>query len=75
MARFHWPSPNRPVSYSLPDCIGYATQNSFTLRLARLDEQVASAYVREVRSAGLPQVLVSGVFEDNLRLPVSLIPA
>jgi outer membrane protein TolC len=62
-------------SYSLPDCIGYATQNSFTLQLARLDQQIASAYVHEVRSTGLPQVSVSGVFEDNLRLPVSLIPA
>jgi hypothetical protein len=36
-----------PVSYSLPDCIDYANQNSFTLRLARLDEQIASAYVRK----------------------------
>ncbi len=63
------------ASYSLPDCIGYATQHNFTLQLARLDQQVASAYVSEVRGAGLPQVSVSGVFEDNLRLPVSLIPA
>jgi outer membrane protein TolC len=61
--------------YSLADCIGYATNNSFTLQLARLDEKIASAYVREVRSTGLPQVSVSSTFEDNLRLPVSLIPA
>jgi outer membrane protein TolC len=62
-------------AYSLTECIGYATENSFTLQSARLDEKIAAGYVREVRSAGLPQVAVSGVFEDNLRLPVSLIPA
>ena len=62
-------------AYSLSDCIGYATENSFTLQSARLDETIASHYVREVRSAGLPQVAVSSAFEDNIRLPVSLIPA
>jgi outer membrane protein TolC len=63
------------AGYSLTDCIGYATNNSFTLKLARLDEKIAAGYVREVRSAGLPQVSVSSTLEDNLRLPVSLIPA
>ena len=62
-------------AYSLADCIGYATDNSFALKLARLDEQIAAHYVREVRSTGLPQVSVTSALEDNLRLPVSLIPA
>jgi outer membrane protein TolC len=63
------------ATYSLTQCISYATANSFTLQSARLDEKIAAGYVREVRSAGLPQVSVSSTFEDNLRLPVSLIPA
>lgn len=62
-------------AYSLLDCIGYATVNSFTLKSVRLDETIAAQYIREVRSTGLPQVSVTSTFEDNLRLPVSLLPA
>ncbi|KAA9331497.1 TolC family protein [Hymenobacter busanensis] len=62
-----------PMSLSLQQAIDYALQNKSTLQATRINEKVAQARVGEIRSAGLPQVNVSGSVTDNYKLQKSLV--
>ncbi len=68
-------STNDVQAFSIKDCINYASQNNSNVKISRLDEQIAQQDVNEVRGRGLPQINISGSFTDNLKLPVSLLPA
>lgn len=61
--------------FSIKDCIQYAGSHNSNLKIARLDERIAQQDVNETVGRGLPQVNVSGSYTDNLKLPVSLVPA
>lgn len=62
-------------SFSLQQCIEYAYKNQNKILNASLDEQIASARVKEIRGMGLPQINGSFDVKDFLQIPTSLIPA
>ncbi len=68
-------SANDVRAFSIKDCIDYAGQNNSNVKISRLDEQISRQDVNEIRGRGLPQINVSGSFTNNLKLPVSLLPA
>ncbi len=59
---------------SIKECIEYASENNYNLRIARLDENISDKRIIEVRSTGLPQANINGVFEDRLKIPLLIIP-
>ena len=63
------------VSFSLQQCIDYAYKNQNKVLNAGLDEQIASAKVKEVVGIGLPQINGSFDLKDYLSIPTSLLPA
>ncbi|QNP53074.1 TolC family protein [Hymenobacter qilianensis] len=50
------PASSAPMALSLQQAIDYALQNKSTLQSQRLNEQIASARVNEVKASGLPQI-------------------
>ncbi len=64
-----------PGPLSLTECIRYAEAHNLGIASAQLEAQAAEKYVKEVRSAGLPQVAATGSYQDNLKIPVSVLPA
>ncbi len=59
---------------SIKECLEYASENNYNLRIARLDETISDKRIIEVRSTGLPQANINGVFEDRLKIPLLIIP-
>lgn len=68
------PPPEQPLSFSLNDAVAYALKNNYTLQNSRLDTKKQEYAIKEIRSAGLPQLNGSLQFQDFEKLPVSLIP-
>jgi outer membrane protein TolC len=62
------------AAFSIKDCIEFANRNNSNLKLARFDEKLAQQQVNEITGSGLPQINISGAFEDRLKIPVQLIP-
>lgn len=60
---------------SLSQCIDYALQHHPSVKAAVIDQKIARQQTREVASQGLPQVNLNGSFDDNIKIPVSAIPA
>lgn len=56
-------------SFTLEQAVEYALTNSPTAKNATLDEQIASAKVKETRGIGLPQVDASVGIQHNQKLP------
>jgi outer membrane protein len=56
-------------AFTLEQCIQYALDNSINVRNAAIDEQIASARVKETRGIGLPQVDGSVTLMHNEKLP------
>jgi outer membrane protein len=63
------------LSFSLQQCVDYATKNQNKILNAGLDEQLAAAKVKEVVGIGLPQINGSFDLKDYLSIPTSLLPA
>src|SRR5687767_14505647 len=55
--------------FTLEQCITYSLENSINVKNAVLDEQIASARVKETRGIGLPQVDASVTLQHNEKLP------
>ena len=62
-------------SFTLEQCLEYAYKNSTNIRKAELETQSAQARVKEVRSAGLPQINANVQFIDNYNLQTNFLPA
>ncbi|MDJ1471779.1 TolC family protein [Xanthocytophaga flava] len=62
------------ASFSIKDCIEYATKKNSKLKVSRYDEEIAQQQVRQIRGRGLPQVNVNGTFEDRIKIPLFIIP-
>jgi outer membrane protein TolC len=60
-------------SLSLKDCIELAKQESPTLKSALLQEEIAEKKVSEVRGSGLPQISLSGNYQDNIKKSVTVL--
>lgn len=60
--------------YSLEQCVDYALQNQHDVKNARLSLQSAAEVVKENKGKLLPHANINGSYQDNLRLPTSLMP-
>ncbi len=59
---------------SLRDCVRRATEKNINVSQAMLEQSKSEYKKAETRSALLPQVEISGAFQDNLQLPVTMFP-
>ncbi len=57
-----------PTSFTLEQAIDYALKNSISLQNATIDQQIASAKVKETIGLGLPQVSGSATVQHNEQL-------
>jgi len=55
-------------AFTLEQCIQYALENSYTIKNAAIDNQIANARVKETRGIGLPQVDASIGIQHNQKL-------
>lgn len=62
-----------PLALSLPQAVDYALKNKSTLQAARIDQQLATAQVGQIRAQGLPQLNASATITDNYKLQRSLV--
>jgi outer membrane protein TolC len=63
-----------PISLSLRQAQEYVTENSYNVRIAQTDIETAGYKVKELIATGLPQVSGSVGYNDNIGLPVQLVP-
>lgn len=59
---------------SVHDCVQIAIKKNISIRKARFEKTKSEYKVTESRSGLLPQVSISGSFQDNLKMPVTMIP-
>jgi outer membrane protein TolC len=64
----------QPVELSLKNAREYALKHNFELRNAQLDIETARYKVKETVATGLPQASASIGYNDNIGLPVQLVP-
>ncbi len=65
---------NATINLSLHDCIQTAVEKNINVVQARMDKEKSGYKVEESRSSLLPQITGSGTFQDNLKLPVTMVP-
>ncbi|MCH5683126.1 hypothetical protein LWM68_01795 [Niabella sp. W65] len=61
--------------FSLQQALEYAQKNNVQVKNALLDIQLQQQVNREVTGSAFPQINASGDITDNLKLPISIIPA
>ncbi len=59
---------NAQQTFTLDQCIDYALKNSINVQNSVLDEQIASAKVKETIGIGLPQISIDGSLVHNPKL-------
>lgn len=64
-----------PQALTLQASVQYALQNSARIQTALLNVDKNDQFVKEVLSAGLPQVNLSGNYTYNLKIATQLVPA
>jgi outer membrane protein len=60
---------------TLTECLDYSKKNNPTLKIDQLNLKISREKITAAWSAFLPQVKAFGTFDDNIKLPVQLIPA
>lgn len=65
---------NKTTGLSLQQCVQTAVEKNINVQTARIDYEKSGYKVSETRSALLPKISVNGNFQDNLKLPTTLIP-
>jgi outer membrane protein TolC len=63
------------LSFKLKEAQDFAVQNSYKVKNAQYDLEMARKQVKENLSYGLPQINASGSYDYYIELPTSLIPA
>lgn len=64
----------KEISLSLQQCIQMAVEKNINVQTARINYEISEYKENETRSALLPKVNLTGNFQDNLKLPTTLIP-
>lgn len=75
MAQQAAPPDNGPHNFSLAEAVAYAYEHQDSVKNAALDIKIAEFKVKETTGIGLPQISGTGQFQDNLKLPVTLVDA
>jgi len=65
---------NKITELSLQECVKVAIEKNINVQTARIDYEKSGYKVDETRAALLPKISVNGNFQDNLKLPTTLIP-
>ena len=60
-------------TYSLKQCIEYAKKNNSNNRIASLDSDISGKMVTEQIGAGLPQIDITGSFDDKLKITTQIL--
>lgn len=60
---------------TLKECIRYSYSNNSNIKIASYNVDISKEKITEQTSNYLPQINVSGEFDDNLQLPTQLMPA
>ena len=61
-------------TYSLKQCIEYARKNNSNVRIALLDSDISGNMVNEQIGKALPQIDITGSFDDKLKITTQLLP-
>jgi outer membrane protein TolC len=61
-------------TYSLKQCIEYARKNNSNIKTASLDSDISGKMVNEQIGSGLPQIDITGSFDDNLKIITQILP-
>lgn len=64
----------KTTGLSLQQCVQTAVEKNINVQTARIDYEKSGYKVDETRAALLPKISVNGNFQDNLKLPTTLIP-
>lgn len=65
---------NKTTELSLQTCVKMAVEKNINVQTARMDQEKSGYKVDEARAALLPKVDIKGNFQDNLKLPVTVLP-
>jgi len=65
---------DKTTRLSLQQCVQEAVEKNINVQTARIDFQKNEYKESETRSALLPKINISGNFQDNLKLPVTVLP-
>ncbi len=68
------PKMSGQTSLTLHECVQMAVDQNINVDKARLDKEKSAYKVTETRSSYLPQVRGSGSFQNNVKLPVTMLP-
>lgn len=63
-----------PLTFSLKDCVVRATEKNINVTQSVLEQEKSRYKTQEALSALLPQVEISGTFQNNTQLPVTMLP-
>jgi outer membrane protein len=64
----------KPTALSLQACVRMAVEKNINVQTARMDQEKSGYKVDETRAALLPKIDISGSFQNNLKLPVTVFP-
>ncbi len=62
------------TSLTLHECVQMAVEQNINVDKARLEKEKSAYKITETRSSYLPQVSGSGSFQNNVKLPVTMLP-
>jgi outer membrane protein TolC len=63
----------RATELSLKKCVEMAVENNINVVKSRIDGEKSGHKMEETRSALFPQVSIAGNFQDNLKLPTTMV--
>lgn len=65
---------NKELKLTLRECVQMAVKRNIQVQTTRIEYEKSDYKVNETRAALLPQINGNGSFQDNLKLPTTLIP-
>lgn len=65
---------NKELKLTLRECVQMAIKRNIQVQTTRIEYEKSDYKVNETRATLLPQIKGSGSFQDNLKLPTTLIP-
>ena len=65
---------SKVTNLSLKQCVQMAVEKNINVQNARIDKEKTKWKVSETRSTLFPKINVYGTFQDNLKLPTTMIP-
>lgn len=71
---FNATAQDQPKALSLKQAIEFALENNTKATKSKLDEEESRYNIKEVRSQALPQLKATGTLDNNLNIPVQLLP-